>query len=166
MHKLLKLMSIIVFAWLLPATGQTQQEQHAVITVTEVEEYPLYTTNESAQREVHTDKGEVEILVVFFRHVKAATPLKRKPAPDLQRIFEKARQLSEKGQSQPFVGPGRWFACNQKNKDFLLFIDDAQMSARIVPANAVSEKVFLPRWMIETTDNKELIEWCKSELKK
>lgn len=166
MHKFLLLMSFIVLAISSPATGQMLPDQNAFIIVTEVEEYPLYTTNESAQREVHTDKGEVEILVVFFRHVKAATPLKRKPAPDLQRIFENARQLSVAGQSQPFAGPGRWFACNQKGKNFLLFIDDVQMSARIVPANAVSEKVFLPRWMIETTDDKELINWCKSEIKK
>jgi hypothetical protein len=162
--------SILMFAMALiiplPARGQGLPDADEVTLVTEVEQYPLYTTNESAQRVVHSDKGEVEILVVFYRHVKGAIPMKRRPPPDLQRIFKKARQVSESGQAQPFSGPGHWYACSQKGKHFLLFIDDLQMSARIVPANAVSEKVFLPRWMIETTDDKEFIEWCKSELKK
>ncbi|TDU71176.1 hypothetical protein EI77_02298 [Prosthecobacter fusiformis] len=166
MPKIFYLITLIALVFTSLARGQSAQESDEGALVTAVEHYPLYTSNESAQRENASDTHEVEILVVFLRHIDGAKSMKLKSAPDLQRIFKKARQMSESGQSQPFTGPGRWYVCTQKGEHFLLFIDDHKMSARIVPANAVSEKVFLPRWMIETTEDKELIDWCESELKK
>lgn len=162
-HTLLPLITILS-AHL--ALSSTLSDLAKPCVLAEVAEYSLYTTNESAQREVHSDKGEVEILVVFFRHVKGTPILKVQPPPDLQKIFLKARHLSQSGQAQPFCGPGRWCVCSHNGKRFLLFLENSHMAVRIAPASAVSENVFLPRRMMETTDDKELLAWLKGVFKK
>jgi len=166
MYKTLSLLALIAVAGPPSAPCQAPSAKAEAALLVEVEEFVLCTTNESAQREDTLDNKEVEVFVVFYRHVNGEKPTTRKPPPDLRRIFEKARQLSESGESQPFAGPGRWYVCSQKGEHFMLFVDNVTMTVRIVPVNAVSETVYLPRRMIEATRDKQLIDWCKRELKK